>query len=70
MYRRYPTLAPLFVDAVRVRLCLIHELPDIGDLRADLLAMMQPLIDRLLTPDGAVLAALMTERFREPELAA
>ncbi len=70
VYRRYPTLAPLFVDAVRVRLCLIHELPDTGDLRADLLAMMQPLIDRLLTPDGAVLAALMTERFREPELAA
>lgn len=70
VYRRYPTLAPLLVDAVRVRLCLIHELPDTGDLRADLLAMMQPLIDRLLTPDGAVLAALMTERFREPELAA
>lgn len=70
VYRRYPTLAPLLVDAVRVRLCLIHELPDTGDLRADLLAMMQPLIDRLLTPDGAVLAALMAERFREPELAA
>ena len=70
VYRRYPTRAALLVDAVRIRLCLIHDLTDTGNLRADLLAMMQPLIDRLRSPDGAVLTALMAERFREPDLAA
>ena len=68
VYRRYDSRAALLVDAVRIRLCLIHELPDTGDLRADLLQMMAPLITRLQSPDGAVLTALMAERFREPEL--
>lgn len=70
VYRRHPTRAALLVDAVRVRLCLIHDLPDTGDLRADLCSLMQPLIDRLRSPDGAVLTAFMAERFREPELTA
>ena len=58
------------VDAVRIRLCLIHDLVDTGDLRADLLAMMQPLIDRLGGPQGPTLTAFMCERLREPELSA
>lgn len=70
VYRRHPTRAALLVDAVRIRLCLIHDLPDTGDLRADLCSLMQPLIDRLRSPDGAVLTAFMAERFREPELTA
>ena len=68
VYRRYDSRAALLIDAVRIRLCLIHDLPDTGDLRADLLQMMAPLIERLRSPDAAVLIALMTERFREPEL--
>jgi AcrR family transcriptional regulator len=70
IYRRYPTRAELVVEAIRTRMCLIHDLTDTGDLRADLLALLQPLVDRLRTPDGPVLTALMAERFREPELAA
>ena len=62
VYRRYPTREALVVDAVRIRLCLIHDLVDTGDLRADLLAMMQPLIDRLGGPHGPTLTAFMCER--------
>lgn len=70
IYRRYDTRAELVVEAIRTRMNLIHELTDTGDLRADLLALLQPLVDRLCTPNGPVLTALMAERFREPELAA
>jgi len=70
VYRRYPTRAALVVDAARERLCLIHDLVDTGDLRADWLALMEPLIERLRGPQGPMLTAFMCERFREPELAA
>jgi len=70
IYRRHPTKAALVVDAVRERLCVLDELPDTGDVRADLLAMMQPLVDRLRSADGPMMVALMSERTREPELAA
>jgi AcrR family transcriptional regulator len=70
IYRRYDTRAELVVEAIRTRMCLIHDLADTGDLRADLLALLRPLVDRLRTPEGPVLTALMAERFREPELAA
>ncbi len=58
------------VEAIRIKLCLVDLLVDTGDLRADLLAMMEPLVRRLQGPDGPVLTALMTDRFRDPELAA
>jgi len=70
IYRRYPTKAALIVAAVRERLCLVDQLPDTGDLRADLVTMMSPLVRRLLSPDGPMLIAFMAERFREPELEA
>jgi AcrR family transcriptional regulator len=70
VYRRYASRAELVVEAIRSRMNLIHELVDTGDLRADLLALVEPLVDRLRGQDGPVLVALMTERMREPELAA
>jgi AcrR family transcriptional regulator len=70
IYRRYPSKAKLVVDAVRHRLHLVELLPDTGNLRADLLAMLEPLVDRLRGHDGPILVAFMTERLREPELAA
>lgn len=70
VYRRYPTRAAMVVDAARCKLSLIHELVDTGNLRADLLALLQPLIDRLRGPQGPVLTAFMCERSRDAELAA
>jgi AcrR family transcriptional regulator len=68
IYRRYPSKAPLLVDAIRNRLHLVEQLPDSGDLRADLLAMLKPLVGSLRSGDGPLLIAFMTERVREPEL--
>lgn len=70
IYRRYPTKASLIVDALRARLRLVDVLPDTGDLRADLIAMATPLVERLCGSDGPTLVAFMAERLREPELAA
>lgn len=70
VYRRYPTRAALVVHAARERLCLIHDLVDTGDLRADLLALILPLIDRLSGPQGPMLTAFMCERTRDAELSA
>jgi AcrR family transcriptional regulator len=70
VYRRHSTRAALLVDAARIRLCLLHDLPDTGDVRADLVGLLGPLVARLRGPDGPVLTAFMCERSREPELAA
>jgi AcrR family transcriptional regulator len=70
VYRRYSSKAELLVDAIRRQLHLVDVLPDTGDLRADLLGMLGPLVERLRGHEGPTLVAFMTERFREPELAA
>jgi AcrR family transcriptional regulator len=69
VYRRYSSKAKLVVDAFRHRLQFVDKLPDTGDLRADLLAMLEPLVEHLRGRDGPILVTFMTERLREPELA-
>src|SRR3546814_7686584 len=46
------------------------DLPDTGDLGADLADMLRPLVTRLRGPDGKVLVTLAVERVRNPDLAA
>src|SRR3546814_11398426 len=46
------------------------DLPDTGDLEADLADMLRPLVTRLRGPDGKVLVTLAVERVRNPDLAA
>ena len=70
IYRRYPSKAQLVVEAVRVGACLDDHLPDTGDLRSDLEAMLRAMVDRLRSADGPVLLAFAAERLRHPELAA
>jgi AcrR family transcriptional regulator len=70
IYRRFSSKAELVVEAMRVGACLSDHLPDTGDLRADLGEMMQWLISRLRGHDGPVLVAFLSERLRNPELAA
>ena len=68
IYRRYSSKAELVVEAVRCGVQLEDWLPDTGDLRADLLSMMKPLLDRLRGPDAKLLLMFALERLREPEL--
>jgi AcrR family transcriptional regulator len=69
VYRRYADKAELLVEAVRCGAAMDDHLPDTGDLRADLLAMMQPLADRLRSAEGKLLTMFAIEGFRNPELA-
>ncbi|HEY3723139.1 MAG TPA: TetR/AcrR family transcriptional regulator [Acidimicrobiia bacterium] len=69
IYRRYSSKAELVVEAVRCGVQLEDRLPDTGDLRADLISMMRPLLDRLRGNDAKVLITFAVERLREPELA-
>ena len=70
VYRRYSGKPALVVEAMRCGAQMDEHLPDTGDLRADLAAMMRPLVERLRGPDGDLLTRFAVERFRNPELAA
>jgi AcrR family transcriptional regulator len=69
IYRRYPSKAALVADAVRQAAHIDDSLPDTGDVRADLAAMLRPLFDRLRGPEGPLLVRFATERVRNPDLA-
>jgi len=69
IYRRYSSKAELVVEAVRCGAQLEDRLPDTGDLRADLISMMRPLLDRLRGDDAKAMVMFAVERLREPELA-
>ena len=68
IYRRYASKAELVVDAVRAGAGIADGLPDTGDVRADLAAMLRPLVKKLKSGHGDVLITLMTERLRNPDL--
>jgi AcrR family transcriptional regulator len=68
IYRRYASKAEMVVEAVRCGASLEDQLPDTGDLRADLSAIMRPLLDRLRGPDAQLLITFALERMRSPEL--
>jgi AcrR family transcriptional regulator len=69
IYRRYATKAQLVVEAVRCGVQMDDHLPDTGDLRADLITMMEPLLRRLRGGDGQLLTTFAAERLRNPDLA-
>ncbi|HEY9555565.1 MAG TPA: TetR/AcrR family transcriptional regulator [Acidimicrobiales bacterium] len=70
IYRRFSNKAELVVEAVRRGAHMEDDLPDTGDLAADLADMLRPLVTRLRGPDGKVLVTLAVERVRNPDLAA
>jgi len=69
VYRRFATKADLVVEAVKEGLCIEDVLPDTGDLRADLVAMMRPLMHHLRGDHGQLLITFAAERVRNPDLA-
>lgn len=70
IYRRYASTAELVVAAVRCGAHMDDHLPDTGDLRADVTAMMRPLFERLRGDDRRLLATFSADRFHHPDLAA
>jgi AcrR family transcriptional regulator len=68
IYRRWPGRADLVAAAMRhagerERACI----PDIGDVRADLFALLRAAADRLAGPYGEAVRGLITETLADPE---
>jgi len=70
VYRRYADKVALVVAALGRGAHVGDELPDTGDVHADLRAMLLPLFDRLRGPDARLLLAFAADRVRHPELGA
>jgi AcrR family transcriptional regulator len=68
LYRRWPSRAELVVDAVRSTYPDRDELPDTGDLRADILGLLRLAADRIAGPAGEAARGLIVETLRDPEL--
>lgn len=68
IYRRYSDKAQLVVAAVHTCAASTDNLPDTGDLRADLTSMLATLMDLLRSDLGPVLLAFSAERARYPQL--
>jgi AcrR family transcriptional regulator len=67
LYRRWPSRTELVVDAIRSRQPS-HSVPDTGDLRTDLLALMHKVAGYLEGPRGEAVRGLAVEVTRNPEL--
>lgn len=59
VYRRWPDRESLLTDAVLERAAFDFELPDTGDIDADLRVWVQRLADWLTGPSGAPLVAML-----------
>ncbi len=68
VYRRWPGKAEILVDALSRRVCFDVPLVDTGDLRADLLTILQALHQNMVGAQGPVMAAFAAEKARYPEL--
>jgi AcrR family transcriptional regulator len=69
LYRRWPSRAVLALEVVGWALPDPGRLPDSGDLRADLLALLRGIADRLAGPLGEVVRGLTAETLLDPRLA-
>jgi AcrR family transcriptional regulator len=67
LYRRWPSRTELVVDAIRSRQPE-HQVPDTGDLRADLLTLMGMVAASLEGARGEAVRGLAVEVTRNPEL--
>jgi AcrR family transcriptional regulator len=68
IYRRYSSKAHLVVEAIRFATVVEENLVDTGDLRADLISLMEPLADLLRGDEAKLLTTFAMERMRHPDL--
>ncbi|MQA86063.1 MAG: TetR family transcriptional regulator [Streptosporangiales bacterium] len=68
LYRRWSSRAELVADAVRHVAPSRDELPDTGDVRTDLLALLRYAASWLSGPAGEAARGLIAEALRDPEL--
>lgn len=68
IYRRWTSKAELLVDALRSHDTMVVALPDTGDVRADLTAVLRSVQRSMDGEDGPILAAFAVEKHRNTEL--
>jgi AcrR family transcriptional regulator len=69
IYRAWPNKPDLVTEALRHKFGTTPEPPDTGSLRGDLMALMNFACQAANSPDGDVIAGLMSAAARTPELA-
>lgn len=70
LYRRWPSRAQLVMEAMRRDVPRAGELPDAGDLRSDLVALLRRLARRFDDWPKGTIAGLLAEALTDPELSA
>uniref|UniRef100_A0AAU2VEM1 TetR/AcrR family transcriptional regulator n=1 Tax=Streptomyces sp. NBC_00003 TaxID=2903608 RepID=A0AAU2VEM1_9ACTN len=70
VYRRWSSRAQLVVDACRLGKISEVGLPDTGELRTDVLALLRQMSAKMDSPLGDIMRGLLGEMTRDPELAA
>lgn len=68
LYRRWSSRAELVADAIRQVMPAHDELPDTGDVREDILALLRYAASWLTGPHGEAVRGLLAETLRDPEL--
>ncbi|MEV6278656.1 TetR/AcrR family transcriptional regulator [Nocardia sp. NPDC051832] len=68
IYRRWPTVEELLLDALAHAHPVETVTPDNGGLRSDLLRSLEQLRDWLAGPTAPAVAAILSERQRRPDL--
>ena len=68
VYRRFADKAEILVEAVRTHGCALVPMVDTGDVRADVLSMLDGMARSLAGVDGPIMAAVATEKARHPDL--
>ncbi|MFE9577446.1 TetR-like C-terminal domain-containing protein [Nocardia sp. NPDC006044] len=68
LYRRWAGRAELVVDACKLGGITDVELPDTGELRTDVIALLRQMATKMATPFGGIMRGLLAELTRDPEL--
>lgn len=68
IYRRWSSKEELVVESLRGHTAALVPLVDTGDLRADLLTMLEGVRRAMAGDDGPVMTAFVSEKARYPEL--
>jgi AcrR family transcriptional regulator len=69
LYRRWSGRAELALDACKSHDSAQIDVPDTGNLRADVLALLRQVAASMASPLGGILRGLLTEMTRDPEFA-
>jgi AcrR family transcriptional regulator len=70
IYRRWASKAEIVVEAMRCHAASDVALVDTGDVRADVLAFLRGIYDAFQGIEGPLMATVLAERIRHPELRA